>query len=142
MHPLSLPEVSKTYDRQSFTRLLTYGGFPEPFLKQDATFLRKWHRQRRERVVYTDIRDLENVKDISRIELLVTSLLDRVGSPLSRKNLAEDLEADFKTIERRISILEHVYYCFRIAQGQSSFTTSSRVRILPFSEFCQVAELK
>lgn len=115
MHPLSLPEVSKELSSTDLLRLLKFGGFPEPFLKKDESSLKRWHRQRRDRIVYSDIRDLENVKEISNIELLINALPDRVGSPLSRKNLAQDLEVDFKTIEKWISILENVYYCYRIA---------------------------
>ena len=37
-----------------------------------------------------------------------------MGSPLSRKNLAQDLQVDFKTIEKWITILENVYYGYRI----------------------------
>ena len=115
MHPLSLPEVSSTQPQDALNRLMQFGGFPEPYLKQDLTSLKRWHRSRRERIVYSDIRDLENVKEISNIELLVNALPERVGSPLSRKNLAQNLEVDFKTVEKWISILENVYYCFRIA---------------------------
>jgi predicted AAA+ superfamily ATPase len=81
---------------------------------KDSTSLHRWHRQRRERIVYSDIRDLENVKEISNIELLIQALPERVGSPLSRKNLAQDLQVDFKTVEKWITILENVYYCYRI----------------------------
>lgn len=35
-------------------------------------------------------------------------------APLSRKNLAQDLQVDLKTIEKWITILENVYYCYRI----------------------------
>jgi predicted AAA+ superfamily ATPase len=42
-------------------------------------------------------------------------LAPRVGSPLSRKSIAEDLEVDQKTIENWLKILERVYYCFRIS---------------------------
>lgn len=115
MHPLSLPEVSPKFQRKDLDRLFTYGGFPEPFLKQNSISLKRWHRQRHERIIFSDIRDLENVKEISNIELLVQALPDRVGSPLSRKNLAQDLEVDFKTVEKWITILENVYYCFRIS---------------------------
>ena len=114
LHPLSLTELSKQHDPQVRERLLRFGGFPEPYLKEDPISLKRWHKQRRERVVYSDIRDLENVKDISRVELLINALPERVGSPLSRKNLAQDLEADFKTLEKWITILENVYYCYRI----------------------------
>ena len=111
MHPLSLAEVGV----QHFRELLYFGGFPEPFLKQQAVTLKRWHLERRERIIYSDVRDLERVNEISQIALLAEALPQRVGSPLSRKNLAEDLQIDFKTVERWISILENVYYCFRIA---------------------------
>lgn len=115
MHPLTLPEVSEDFSKIALQRLLQFGGFPEPYLKEDKVSLKRWHRQRQERIVYSDIRDLENVKEISNIELLINSLPERVGSPLSRKNLAQDLEVDFKTVEKWISILENVYYCYRIS---------------------------
>ncbi|MBY0315484.1 MAG: ATP-binding protein [Bdellovibrionales bacterium] len=115
MHPFTLCEVSKSCEHRILQRLLEFGGFPEPYINASAQQLKRWHRQRRERIVYSDIRDLENVKEISNIEILMEALPDRVGSPLSRKNLAEDLEVDFKTVEKWISILENVYYCYRIA---------------------------
>jgi len=112
LHPLSLTELE---DKQSLEQLLNFGGFPEPFLKGSQTELRRWHRQRRERVVYNDIRDLENIREISLIELLINALPERVGSPLSRKNLAQVIQVDQKTVERWLQILEQVYYCFRIS---------------------------
>jgi len=118
MHPLSFSEIQnqdhKIKPNELMNTLLQFGGFPEPFLKKDLTSLRRWHKQRQERIVYSDIRDLENIKEISNIELLINALPDRIGSPLSRKNLAQDLEVDFKTVEKWITILENVYYCFRI----------------------------
>lgn len=111
MHPLSIAEI----ESKQLSELVKFGGFPEPFLKQSAVSLRRWHLQRKERVIYTDIRDLERINEISQIELLMDSLSVRVGSPLSRKSLPEDLEVDFKTIERWLTILENVYYCYRIS---------------------------
>jgi predicted AAA+ superfamily ATPase len=111
MHPFTLPEIGTEH----INELLRFGGFPEPFLKQGETVLRRWHQERKERVVYSDLRDLERVSEISHIALLADALPERVGSPLSRKSLAEDLGVDFKTIERWLSILENLYYCFRIS---------------------------
>jgi uncharacterized protein len=115
LHPLSLLEISSEGSPNELNRLLQFGGFPEPYLKQSAVHLKRWHRQRRERIIQSDIRDLENIKDISNMEILMNALPDRVSSPLSRKNLAQELEVDFKTIEKWITILENVYYCYRIA---------------------------
>ncbi len=111
LHPLTLPELG---GKNALKPLLQFGGFPEPFLRGTSKDLKRWHIQRLERVVYTDIRDLENIKEITMIELLVDSLPSRVGSPLSRKSLSEDIQVDQKTIEKWIQILERVYYCYRI----------------------------
>lgn len=114
LHPMTIPELKNLKFQDPQKKLLEYGGFPEPLLKQNRDHLKRWHRQRRERIIYSDIRDLENVKEISNIEVLIDALPGRVGAPLSRKNLAQDLEVDFKTVEKWITILENVYYCYRI----------------------------
>lgn len=110
LHPLSLAEVGE----KNLPELLKFGGFPEMFIKQQESSLKRWHLERRERIIYSDVRDLEKINEITNLELLASSLCERVGSPLSRKNLAQSLEIDFKTVERWLSILENVYYCFRI----------------------------
>jgi hypothetical protein len=61
-----------------------------------------------------DLRDLEQVRQISLVEQLVDLLPSRVGSPLSIKGLREDLAVDHKTVERWLTILENLYLCFRI----------------------------
>lgn len=116
LHPLSWPEVlSQNLKPKNMEHLLKFGGFPEPFLRGDEKYLRRWHAQRLSRIVSDDIRDLEHIRELSLLDLLIHSLPERVGSPLSRKSLAEDLEVDFKSIERWIAILERVYYCYRIS---------------------------
>lgn len=116
MHPLTLSEISKQKSSPSdIEHLLKFGGFPEPFLKGSEKDLRRWHNQRIARIVIDDIRDLEHIKEMSLMDLLIQALPERVGAPLSRQNLAQDLEVDFKTIERWLTILENVYYCYRIS---------------------------
>lgn len=142
MHPLSLPEVSAECEDSYQKRLLTFGGFPEPYLKHTEAFLKRWHRQRRERIVYSDIRDLENVKEISNIELLMNALPARVGSPLSRKNLAQDLEVDQKTVEKWITILENVYYCYRISPfGQPKIRAVKKEQKIYFWDWSELEEV-
>jgi predicted AAA+ superfamily ATPase len=114
LHPLSLAEVSATFEDVALQRLLRYSGFPEPFLEQSDAVYRRWARERLSRVVSQDIADLGSVKEISLIELLVDLLPSRVGSPLSIKSLQEDLEVSPNTVSRWIQLLELVYYCYRI----------------------------
>ncbi len=115
LHPFSPGEINANPNRNDINRLLKFGGFPEPFLKATEKAHRRWQRERLSRVIYDDIRDLENVREITLIELLSEELPNRVGSPLSLKNLRELLQVAHDTIERWLSILERVYICFRIS---------------------------
>lgn len=113
LHPYSLPELGMTSEK--LKDLFKFGGFPEALNEKDERTLRRWHRTRLTRLVKTDLRDLENIKDLDKVELLAEELPRRVGSPLSIKSLAEDLEVDPKTTKRWVEILETIYYCFQIA---------------------------
>ncbi|MCK6553155.1 ATP-binding protein [Candidatus Binatia bacterium] len=115
LHPFSLRELNPAPASSDVDALLRFGGFPEPLLRQDEREHRIWQRDRIARVVREDLRDLEQVREISLVEQLVDLLPARVGSPLSIKSLREDLEVDHKTVERWLAILENLYVCFRIS---------------------------
>lgn len=133
LHPFSLSEVvSKKRDidvfkelvftddpkgnkaRKIFDELFIFGGFPEPFLKKDMRTLRRFHMERLERLVKEDIRDLESVRDISAIQILVELLPPKVGSLLSLNSMTEDLQVTYKTVAHWMDILEKFYYHYRI----------------------------
>jgi len=113
LHPVSLREAGG--GRDAFDGLLRFGGFPEPFCRGSERHWRRWQRERLDRVVRDDLRDLERVREVSLVELLIDTLPSRVGSPLSVKSLREDLEVAHDTVERWLTILENLYVCFRIA---------------------------
>jgi uncharacterized protein len=94
--------------------LLSYGGFPEPFLKQSEKETRRWSREYRTRIVREDLMDLERVQDLSIIEHVALRLPDLVGSPLSINALREDLKVSHPAVSRWITILENLYMIFRI----------------------------
>jgi hypothetical protein len=114
LHPFSLREFNTNPTEDDVQRLLKFGGFPEPFLRAEEKFWRRWQRERLQRVIYEDIRDLENVKEISLLELLAQELPNRIGAPLSVKNLKELLQVAHETVERWLKIFERMYYCYRI----------------------------
>jgi predicted AAA+ superfamily ATPase len=114
LHPLTLPELREQGDVHTLQSLLKFGGFPEPLKKANATFYRRWRRERVSRLVYQDLRDLNTIGDLSKLELLVDALPGRVGSVLSIKSLQVDLEVSPNTVSRWIEVLEGVYYCYRV----------------------------
>ena len=113
-HPFSLLELNSSGSRNDLEALLKFGGFPEPILRSEERFWRRWQRERIQRVIYEDIRDLENIKEISLLELLSEELPNRVGSPLSIKKLKELLQVAHETVARWLEIFERMYFCFRI----------------------------
>ena len=111
--PLTLTEL-KSHSLDTVKNLLTYGGFPEPFLSQSETQSRRWSREYRSRVIRGDLSDLENVQDLGIIEKMVIRLPDLVGSPLSLNSLREDLQVSHQSISRWIEMLENLYMIFRV----------------------------
>lgn len=122
---LDFPSVNKSITR-SFDDLLHFGGFPEPFIKQQDRVLRRFHNERLDRLVREDIRDIELVRDLSALQLLVEILPDKVGSLLSLHSLQEDLQVTHKTVSSWMDILENFYYHFRIYPFSASAIKSLR----------------
>ena len=120
LHPFSLRELNNRPKPNDVNTLLNLGGFPEPVLKGSQKSYRRWALERLNRVVYTDINDLENIREISSIEVLNHSLSDRVGSVLSIENLRQDLQVSHNTVARWLDILQTLYVCYRIAPFSSS----------------------
>ena len=86
-----------------------------------------------------DVRDLERVKELDILEILVSALPERVGSPLSIKNLKEDLELSHETVDRWIRILENLFACFRIAPfGSNKLRTVKKEKKLYLYNWTQI----
>ncbi len=114
LHPFSLMELNPNPSRNDVEHLLQFGGFPEPVLSGNLRDLKRWQKERYSRVIYDDIRDLENVKEISLMAVTMEALPARVGSVLSVRSLAEDVGIAPVTIDRWIRIFDYLYLTFRI----------------------------
>ena len=88
--------------------------FQSHFLKKDSKTLRRFHNERLDRLVKEDIRDIETLRDLSALQILVDILPGKVGSILSLNSLRKDLEVTHKTISFWMDILEKFYYHFRV----------------------------
>ena len=113
LHPFSFNEI-KEISASPINDLLTFGGFPEPFLLRSEREARRWSREYRTRVIYEDLNSLENVKDVSSLEHLALRLPELVGSPLSINAIREDLQVSHQTVKRWLDMFENIYLSFRI----------------------------
>lgn len=115
LHPLTIDELPDNITvQEGYQRLLKIGGFPEPFLLNDEREARRWRRERFDRILREDVRDLENIRDIQLLSLFIDALRERVGGLLTYSNIASDLQISPKTAKHWLSIIERMYIAFSI----------------------------
>jgi uncharacterized protein len=115
LHPFDVKEVRGIMEpKAALERLLTVGGFPEPFLDGSTRFYGRWKRSHIDTILRQDLLDLESVRDLAAVETLIELLRHRVGSAISMASLARDLERDAKTVKRWLGILENLYVVFAV----------------------------
>lgn len=139
MHPISVAEYlnparlptpqqeitqPKLIDDTIFQQLLTFGGFPEPFLIHDPQFSTVWKRTRQQQLFREDIRDLTHIQEINQLEILAEILKLQAGQLLNLSNLNQKVGASVNTVKRWLDVLETFYYCFLVRPYSSNITRS------------------
>ncbi|MBC2716362.1 MAG: ATP-binding protein [Desulfobacteraceae bacterium] len=117
LHPLSVKEIcsfQKENSKTALDNLIKFGGFPEPYFKNSEKFAKRWRRIHTDTIIREDLLDLERVRDIKSIELLIDLLRTRVGSTTSYTLLANDLQVSIHTIKHWLQILENMYIVFPV----------------------------
>lgn len=110
LHPFSLFEKDLGFSKaETYKRLLTVGGFPEPFLEHSEREARRWREARITRVIREDVRDLETIQEVSLIELFYQNLRSKVGSTLAISNLAQEVQISPVTAKKWLKIFEQMY---------------------------------
>lgn len=119
MHPLSVAELAhqdlpdpttvvrapRAVAAEDFRALWEHGGFPEPFLKRDITFTRRWARLRHYQLLREDIRDLTRIHELGQMETLLTILSERSCDQLIYSNLAGEVTVSVDTAKRWVDTL-------------------------------------
>jgi uncharacterized protein len=115
IHPFTLDELPQGVSpKAGFKRLITLGGFPEPFLSNDERKARRWRKERYDRILREDIQDISRVRDVQLIRMLLDALRARVGGMITYTNLARDLQVSPNTIKEWISLVAEMYIAFPI----------------------------
>ena len=117
LHPLTVKEICAYLGetpKAALDKLVSFGGFPEPYLKNNETFNKRWRRTHVDTIIREDLLDLERVRDIKSIEILIELLKARVGSSTSFSSLAEDLQVSVHTVKHWLQILENLYVIFPV----------------------------
>ncbi|MEN8131563.1 MAG: AAA family ATPase [Pseudomonadota bacterium] len=140
MHPFSIAEtltqdlpdekrivrLPKKVSPANFDALWKHGGYPEPFLKRDMRFSRRWQSLRIEQLVREDIRDLTQIQQLDQLELLVKLLAARSAHQLIYGNLANDVRVSIDTTRRWIDVLVSLHLGFLIRPWFKNVSRSLR----------------
>ena len=117
LHPFDLKELklkSSKEREEALDTILNVGGFPEPFLKGNRRAYNRWSASHLDVILRQDLMDLDNLRDIKSIEILISLLAQKVGSKISYAALARALQRDPKTIARWLFLLENLYIIFKV----------------------------
>ncbi|MCG2724920.1 MAG: AAA family ATPase [Elusimicrobia bacterium] len=117
--PNSLDYIEKNIaGKKAFTKemsdLLKYSGFPEPLLKANEVFHKKWVETYLEMTVDHDIRDLSRIHQLESVKQLLSIMPSKIGSPLSINSIREDLEVNFLTAKNYIEYLCKTCVLFKV----------------------------
>ncbi len=119
-------KVNNKHTEGVLEKLLTFGGFPEPFLKASTRFHQRWIKEYKTLLTREEVRDLSRISDIRGLEHLIDILPSKVGSPLSINSLREDLGYHHSTLVNWINILNELYLVFTIRPWHRNILRSLR----------------
>lgn len=126
MHPWSVGECIRTEPPAKEIRppkevksadwdaLWEHGGFPEPFLRREARFTRRWRSLRQAQLSREDLRDVASVRDLGTMETLMELLVERSAQQLVYSNLAAEIQVSVDTMRRWIDLLTRMHYGFTV----------------------------
>jgi predicted AAA+ superfamily ATPase len=112
--PKSVVRAPKRVEATACQALWDHGGYPEPFLKRDPRFSRRWHALRHQQFVREDVRDLTQIQQIDQMETLVRLLSDRSAHQLIYGNLARQVRVSVDTVRRWIDVLSDLHLGFLV----------------------------
>ncbi len=140
MHPFTVAEIvcqdlpdpekiirlPRKISENDFSALWSYGGYPEPFLKRDMRFSRRWHNLRQQQLLREDIRDLTQIHQLDQLEILVNILMTRSSQQLVYSNLATEVQISVDTVRRWINTLCNLHLGFMIRPWFKNVSRSLR----------------
>ena len=140
MHPFSVAEIAtrklpdpvrifhppRPIGAEEFDALWRHGGYPEPFLKRDERFSRRWQSLRVQQLVREDIRDFTQVQQLDQLEVTARLLMDRSARQLVHGNLARQVRVSVDTVRRWVAALCDLHLGFLVRPWFNNVSRSLR----------------
>jgi predicted AAA+ superfamily ATPase len=138
MHPWSVGECVRVDPSDSpvqrplsigdedWSALIEHGGFPEPFLKRDLRFTRRWRSLRLDQLTRGDLRDLAQIHDLGTMETLALILAEHSSKQLVYSNLSREIGVAVDTVKRWVDLLTRLHYGFLVRPWFTNVTKALR----------------
>ena len=140
MHPFSIAETlalelpdperivrpPRSVATEEFDVLWRHGGYPEPFLKRDARFSRRWQSLRLQQLVREDVRDFTQVQHLDQLEIMVRILADHSARQLVYGYLARQVRVSVDTARRWVAALCDLHLGFLVRPWSRNVSRSLR----------------
>jgi len=138
MHPFSVGEVARTGVPDAPVRppapihdadwqaLWEHGGYPEPFVRRNARFSRRWRDLRRTQLLREDVRDLTRIQELDQLAVLGRLLAERSGEQIVYSALARAVRVGENTVRKWIGALASLHYGFPIRPWYRNVTKALR----------------
>lgn len=140
MHPFTVAEIisqdlpdtkkvlrpPRKIKEDDFSALWVHGGYPEPFIKRDIRFSRKWQILRLQQLLREDVRDLTQIHQLAQLEVLVNLLMSRSSGQLIYSNLASEVQVSVDTMKRWVDTLCNMHLGFLVRPWFKSVSRSLR----------------
>jgi len=123
--PFSLAELAQIGEQAGeINKLLEQSGFPEPFLAEDLITANRWRAQYINSILTTDVFEFDKVQNINAMRTIFDLLRRKVGSPVSYKSMAEDVNVSSTTVKKYIDILESLFVIFKVPPHSNNIARS------------------
>lgn len=128
LFPLSFAEMVGHHglltEKRLLEKRLIYGYYPDVVVGMEDE--KEVLLRLSDAYLYKDIFALENIKKPQLVEKLLRALALQVGNEVSLTELGQLLNADFKTVEKYIDLLEKAYIVFRLPSLNRNLRTEIR----------------
>jgi predicted AAA+ superfamily ATPase len=140
MHPFTVAEIirqdlpdpkcivrdPRPISQEDFSALQIHGGYPEPFVKRDLRFTRRWRSLRIRQLLREDVRDMTRIQQLGQLETLATLLSARSAQQLIYSNLASEVQTSVDTIRQWVTTLCHLQMGFLVRPWFKNVSRSLR----------------
>ncbi len=112
LHHLMPFTIAEFENELILDKLINRSGFPEPFLSEDEIEVKRWRKQYIDTLIKEEILEIERINQLKELKLIFEILRRNVGSPVSFKSIAEDVQLSVNTVKKYVNILETLFLIF------------------------------